>query len=43
MNPGLGIMGGMVAALVGQIRREWKGIENLDQISRTAEDDKAKK
>jgi hypothetical protein len=29
--------------LVGQIRREWKGIENLDQISRTAEDDEAKK
>jgi hypothetical protein len=27
--PGLGVIVGMVATLVGQVRREWKGIEDL--------------
>jgi RsiW-degrading membrane proteinase PrsW (M82 family) len=41
--PGLGVMVGMVATLVGRVRREWVGIEDLDQMSRTAGDDEAKK
>jgi hypothetical protein len=32
--PGLGVMVGIVATLVGQVRLEWKGIEDPDQMMR---------
>jgi hypothetical protein len=43
MNPRFWIMTGIVAGLVGQVRREFQGIKNLGQMRRRAEDDEVTK